>query len=105
MIRIRAVDKTYLIELVRDMPPFGGQRNKKTIREREIKPKLWDEICEKLNFMGKYGNNNPNELHYSTAKFTVHGKKFVPIIIRRAHHVTFTSPTISRLRKKKAFCR
>jgi hypothetical protein len=63
---IRAVDKTYLIELVRDMPPFGDQRDKKVPQERDIKPKRWDEIREKLNFMGKNGNNNINELQYST---------------------------------------
>jgi hypothetical protein len=44
MIRIRAVDKTYLIELVTDMPPFGDQRdNKKVPQERQIKLKRWDE--------------------------------------------------------------
>jgi len=43
MIRIRAVDKTYLIELVRDMPPFGDQRDQKKYHKTEIKPKRWDE--------------------------------------------------------------
>jgi hypothetical protein len=55
--------------------------------------------------MVKYGNRNTDELHYSTAKVTVHGQTLVPIIIRREHHVTFTSPIISRLRKTKSFCR
>jgi hypothetical protein len=72
---------------------------------REIKPKRWDEIREKLNFMGKYGNKNTNELQYSTAKVTVNGQIFVPIIIRREHHATFTSPAISTMGKKKSFYR
>jgi len=55
--------------------------------------------------MGKYGNKNTNELQYSTAKVTVHGQIFVPIIIRREHHANFTSPTISTMGKKKSFYR
>jgi len=55
--------------------------------------------------MGTYGNKNTNELHYSTVKVTVHGQIFVPIIIRREHHATFTSPTISTMGKKKSFYR
>jgi hypothetical protein len=75
---------------------FGDQRDKKVSqeRERESKPKRWDEIREKLNFVGKYGNNT-NELAYSTAKITVHGQIFVPLIIRCVHNVTFTSPTMA----------
>jgi hypothetical protein len=36
-------------------------------------------------------------------KVTIHQQKFVLIIIRRVHHVTVTSPTISRLRKGNSF--
>jgi hypothetical protein len=46
------MDKTYLIELVRDMPPLWNQTDKKD-HSRDIKPKLWDEIREKLNVTGK----------------------------------------------------
>jgi hypothetical protein len=52
------VDKTYLIELVRNMPPLWDQRD----HNRDLKPKLWEEIGEKLNVTGKYWNNNSNEL-------------------------------------------
>jgi hypothetical protein len=45
------VDKTHLIELVRDMPPLWDQRDKNYITS---KAKIWDEIGEKLNFAGKY---------------------------------------------------
>jgi len=40
--------KTYLVELVRDVTPLGDQRDK-NYRNRDLKPKLWDEIGEKLN--------------------------------------------------------
>jgi len=45
--------KTYLIELVRDMRPVWDQRHK-NYHNRDLKPKLWDEIGEKLNVSGKY---------------------------------------------------
>jgi hypothetical protein len=48
-----ATDKTYLIELVRDMRPLRDQRDK-NYRNRHLKPKLWDEMGEKLNVAGKY---------------------------------------------------
>jgi hypothetical protein len=47
-----AMDKTYLIELVRDLPPLWDQRDKND--DRDLKPKLWDETGEKLNVTGKY---------------------------------------------------
>ena len=47
------MDETSLIELVRDIPPFGDHRHKKS-RNRDLKPKRWNEIREKLNFTGKY---------------------------------------------------
>ena len=62
---ICAVDKTCLIELVRDMPPFLNQRDKK-YHNGDLKPKHWDDIWEKLNFAVKYWNNNTDELQYST---------------------------------------
>ena len=46
--RIRAVDKIYLIELVRDMPPFSGPKRLKYYN-RDLEPKRWDEIREKIN--------------------------------------------------------
>jgi hypothetical protein len=48
-----AMDRTYLIELVRDMPPLWDQRSK-NYHNRDLKPKLWKEIGEKLNVTGKY---------------------------------------------------
>ena len=51
------MDRTYLIELVRDMRPLWDQRDK-NYYNRDLKPKLWDEIGEKLNVTGKYWNNN-----------------------------------------------
>jgi hypothetical protein len=48
-----AMDKTYLIELVRDMMPLWDQRDQ-NYHNRYLKPKLWDEIGEKLNIAGKY---------------------------------------------------
>jgi hypothetical protein len=47
------MDKTYLIELVRDVTPLWDQRDK-NYHSGDIKPKLWDEIGEKLNVIGKY---------------------------------------------------
>jgi hypothetical protein len=41
------MDKTYLIELVRDMTPLWDHN-------RDLKPKFWDKIGEKLNVTGKY---------------------------------------------------
>jgi len=50
---INAMDKTSLIELVRDVAPLWSQTDKK-YHNRCPKPKLWDAIEEKLNFIGKY---------------------------------------------------
>jgi len=47
------MDKTYLIELLRDMPPLWKQRDK-NYHNTDIKPKLRDETGEKLNITGKY---------------------------------------------------
>jgi len=43
-----AMDKTYLIELVRVVTPLWDQRDK-NYHNGDLKPKLWDEIGEKLN--------------------------------------------------------
>jgi hypothetical protein len=43
-----AMDKTYLVELVRDVTPRWDQRDKH-YHNRELKPKFWYEIGEKLN--------------------------------------------------------
>ena len=43
-----AMDKTYLIRVIRDMTPLWDQRDK-NYHNRDLKPKLWDEIGEKLN--------------------------------------------------------
>jgi len=48
-----AMDKTYLIELVRDVTPLWDQRDK-NYHNRDLKPKLWDEIGEKLNVTSTY---------------------------------------------------
>ena len=45
------MDKTYLIELVRDMQPFWDQKVK-NYYNRDLKPTLWDEIGEKLDVAG-----------------------------------------------------
>jgi hypothetical protein len=45
--------KTYLIELVRGMWPLGDQTDK-NYHNRDLKPKLWDEMGEKLSVTGKY---------------------------------------------------
>jgi hypothetical protein len=47
-----SVDKTYPLGLVRDVLPLWDQRDKK-YHNRDLKPKRWDEIREKLNFTGK----------------------------------------------------
>jgi len=47
------MDRKYLIELVRDMRPLWDLRDK-NYYNRDLKPKLWDEIGEKLNVAGKY---------------------------------------------------
>ena len=47
------MDKTYLIELVRDMSPLWDERDK-NYHNRDFKLKLWDDIGEKLNITGKY---------------------------------------------------
>jgi hypothetical protein len=47
------MDKTYLIELVKNMSPLWDQRDKK-YHNRDLKPKLWEETGEKLSVTGKY---------------------------------------------------
>jgi len=47
------MDKTYLIELVRDIMPLWDKRDK-NYYNRNLRPKLWNEIGEKLNVAGKY---------------------------------------------------
>jgi hypothetical protein len=42
----------YLIELVRDMLPLSDQRD--NYHNRDLKPKLWDEIGDELNVTDKY---------------------------------------------------
>jgi hypothetical protein len=58
------MDKTYRIELVRDMTPLWDQRDK-NYHNSDLKPKFWDEIGEKLKVAGKYRNNNTNEMGLS----------------------------------------
>jgi len=57
------MDKTYLLELVRDIRPLWDQRDK-NYYNRDLEAKLWDEKGEKLNVTGKYWNNNTNEIGY-----------------------------------------
>jgi hypothetical protein len=45
----------------------------------------------------------PSSVHVLQAKVTVNQQKFISFTIRRIHHVTFTSPTWSRLRKRRPF--
>jgi hypothetical protein len=47
------MDKTYLIELIRDMGPLWDQRDKNYHNE-DFRPKFWDEIEEKINVAGEY---------------------------------------------------
>jgi hypothetical protein len=47
------MDKTSLIELVRDVAPLWDQTDKK-YHKRCLKPKFWDTKEEKLNFTGEY---------------------------------------------------
>jgi hypothetical protein len=47
------MDETYLIELVRDVTPFWDQSDK-NYHNRDLKPKHWDEIGEKLYVTVKY---------------------------------------------------
>jgi hypothetical protein len=46
-----AMDKMYLIELVRDVPPLWGNRDK-TYHNRDLRPKLQDETGEISNVTG-----------------------------------------------------
>jgi hypothetical protein len=55
------MDKTYPLDLVRDVLPLWDQRDEK-YHNRDLKPMCWDEIREKLNFTGKYWESNANEL-------------------------------------------
>jgi hypothetical protein len=45
--------KTVVTELIRNMWPLWDQRDK-NCHNRDLKPKLWDEIGEKLNAAGWY---------------------------------------------------
>jgi hypothetical protein len=47
------MDRTYLIESVRDMPPQCDQRDKK-YHNRDMKPKFLDQVGEKINVTGKH---------------------------------------------------
>jgi len=47
------MDKAYKTELVRDMGPLWDQRGK-NYHNRDLRPKLWDEIEEKINVAHKY---------------------------------------------------
>jgi hypothetical protein len=47
------MDKTYLIELVKDMPSVWDQREI-NYHNRDLKPKFWGEIGEKLSVAGKH---------------------------------------------------
>ena len=57
------MDKMYLIEPVRDMLPLKDQWDK-NYHNRDLKPILWEEIAEKLNFTGKKWINNTNGIGY-----------------------------------------
>jgi hypothetical protein len=57
------MDKTYPIELVRDVTPLCDQIYK-NYRNMVLKPKLWDETGAQLNITVKYWNNNTNEIGY-----------------------------------------
>jgi len=48
-----AIDKAYLIELDRDIQPLWEQKDK-NYHNRDLKPKLWDEIRKKLNIAVMY---------------------------------------------------
>ena len=61
-----AMDKAYLIELVRDVTPLWDQRDK-NYNNRNLKPKLWDEIGEKLNV-------TDNLTHYFSICAMIHPK-------------------------------
>jgi len=56
------IDKPYLTELARDIPPLLDQREK-NYHKRDLKPLLWDEIGEKLNVTGRFWINT-NEIGY-----------------------------------------
>jgi hypothetical protein len=45
------------------MTPLWDQRDK-NYRNKDLKPKLWDEVGEKLNVTVKYRDNNTNETGY-----------------------------------------
>jgi len=47
------MDKTCPVEPFRDMTPLWDQRDK-NYHNRDLKPKLWDEVGEELNVAGKY---------------------------------------------------
>jgi hypothetical protein len=104
---IRMVNKTYLIELMRECRLFWDQRDR-NYDNRDLKLKSWDEIREKLNYTCRYRNNDTNELQYSTnfkQRLLIHQQIFIPVIIRCIHHVPFTSSTMSKVRKVSSFMR
>jgi hypothetical protein len=55
------MDKTYLMEIVRDMSLLWDQRDK-NYRNWDLKPKLWNEIGEKLNAAGKHWHSHNIEI-------------------------------------------
>ena len=60
-----AMDKACLTELVSDVTPlWDGDKN---CHNRDLKPKLWDEIGEKLNVTG-------NLIHYFSTCAMIHPK-------------------------------
>jgi hypothetical protein len=62
---LEAMDKTYMIELVTEVPPVSNQIDQKYLN-RDLKTKFWGEGGEKFNFTGKYSNNNACKLQYNT---------------------------------------
>ena len=63
------MEKTYLVELVRDVTPFWDQRDK-NYHDIDLKPKIWDEIGETLNVTRKYCNNTANGIGYCLLIYT-----------------------------------
>jgi hypothetical protein len=47
------MDKTYLKEFIRDVKLLWDQIDKNS-HNGDLKPKIWDEIGEKLNVAGRY---------------------------------------------------
>jgi len=70
--------KTYLVELVRDTPPLWDQRDKNN-HNRDLRPKLWDEMGEKLNVTGRYRNNK--EWWQRLLLIYVHKMSFILVLL------------------------